>query len=68
MSQAEFYLRLDFVSDTAVVFCMQLFNETATWLHVYQMGPPSWGASDMMGGITGGIQHDGGITVGVPIT
>ena len=33
-------------------------NETATWLHVYQMGPPSWG----------GIQCDEGITGSVPIT
>ena len=33
-------------------------NETATWPHVYQMGPP----------IMGGIQCDGGITGGVPIT
>ena len=37
---------------------LQLSNETATWPHVYQMGPP----------ITGGIQCDGGITGGVPIT
>ena len=26
----------------------KLLNETATWLHVYQMGPPSWGASNVM--------------------
>ena len=36
-------------------------NETATWLHVYQMGPPP-----SFGG--GGIQCDGSITGGVPIT
>ena len=29
---------------------------------------PSRGASDVMGGITGGIQRDGVITGGVPIT
>ena len=28
-------------------------NETATWPHVYQMGPP----------IMGGIQYDGGIPI-----
>ena len=36
-----------------------MLNETDTWPHVYQMGPPSWGASweasDMTGGITGGV-------------
>ena len=31
----------------------QKSNETATWPHVYQKGPPSWGASNVMGASQG---------------